>query len=186
MNQVLCFDPSSNQWNEKANMPTARDGGRLVWFENRIWVIGGRDDGSDAINKVESYDPSSNSWQSEASLPTARIWPVAWVANDRIYVGGGTNGSYLSSIDVFDPSTNKWSSAGNFPENKDHADAVVLNDRVCSSWKKRLKRLFQQSLRRRPECLRGGLLRLVSQGRQCLRGYAPRAGGSGRWIGYCE
>ena len=41
----------------KANMPTARDGGRLVWFENRIWVIGGRDDGSDAINKVESYDP---------------------------------------------------------------------------------------------------------------------------------
>ena len=43
--------------------------------------------------------------------------------------------------------------------------------------------LLQQSLRRRPERLRGGCLRLVPQGRQCLRGYAPRSGGSGGWIG---
>ena len=36
------FDPSSNQWTSKANMPTARHGHKLVWFENRIWAIGGR------------------------------------------------------------------------------------------------------------------------------------------------
>ena len=38
-NQVLCFDPSTNQWTAKANMPTARHGSKLVWFENRIWAI---------------------------------------------------------------------------------------------------------------------------------------------------
>ena len=42
INQVLCFDPSTNQWTAKANMPTARHGARLVWFENRIWALGGR------------------------------------------------------------------------------------------------------------------------------------------------
>ena len=61
INQVLCFDTSTNQWTAIANMPTARHGHKLVWFENRIWAIGGNDGG--AINQVESYDPVSDSWQ---------------------------------------------------------------------------------------------------------------------------
>ena len=68
-------------------MPTARDGVKLAWLENRIWAIGGND-GSNT-NKVESYDLATDTWQAEASLTTARNWAVAWVANDRIYVGGG-------------------------------------------------------------------------------------------------
>ena len=43
INQVLCFDPSTNQWTTKANMPTARHGVKLAWLENRIWAIGGND-----------------------------------------------------------------------------------------------------------------------------------------------
>ena len=35
INQVLCFDPSTNQWSAKANMPTARHSKKLVWFENQ-------------------------------------------------------------------------------------------------------------------------------------------------------
>ena len=54
INQVLCFDPSTSQWSTKANMPTARHGMKLVWFENRIWAIGGM---MAVTNKVESYDP---------------------------------------------------------------------------------------------------------------------------------
>ena len=84
INQVLCFDPSTSQWSTKANMPTARDGVKLAWLENRIWAIGGND-GSNT-NKVESYDLAIDTWQAEASLTTARNWSVAWVANDRIYV----------------------------------------------------------------------------------------------------
>ena len=67
INQVLCFDPATNQWSAKTNMPT------LTWnetrlFENRIWAIGGYT--STYSNKVESYDPTTNSWQTEASLTT--------------------------------------------------------------------------------------------------------------------
>ena len=56
---------------QKANMPTARGLHKLVWFENRIWAIGGVKDGSNS-KKVESYDPLTDSWQTEASLTTAR------------------------------------------------------------------------------------------------------------------
>jgi len=129
INQVLCFDPSTSQWSTKANMPTARHGAKLVWFENRIWAIGGNN-GTDT-NKVESYDPATDTWQAEASLTTGRHWPVAWVANGGIYVGGGYDGSsYLNSIEVYDPATKQWASAGNFPENKFVADAVVLNNKA--------------------------------------------------------
>ena len=125
INQVLCFDPSTSQWSTKANMPTAGNGMKLVWFEDRIWAIGGLD--GSVANKVESYDPTADSWQAEASLTTSRGWPVAWVANGRIYAGGGDN---LNSIVVYDPTTKQWASAGTFTENKYAADAVVLNDKV--------------------------------------------------------
>ena len=49
---------------------------------------------------------------------------------------------------------------------------LFLNDKVYVIAGKRIERLLQQSLRRRPERLRGGRLRLIPQGRQCLRGYA--------------
>ena len=38
-------------------------GHKLVWFENRIWAIGGHD--GNALRKVESYDPISDSWQTK-------------------------------------------------------------------------------------------------------------------------
>jgi N-acetylneuraminic acid mutarotase len=126
-NQLLSFDPITNQWTAKANMPTARHGAKLVWFENRIWAVGFK--AGSNTNKVESYDPVTDSWSVEASL-AKRNWPVAWVANRRIYVGGGHNGSFLNSIEFYDPVTKQWSSAGNFPEEKFAADAVVLNNTV--------------------------------------------------------
>jgi hypothetical protein len=107
-------------------MPTARSGIKLVWFENRIWAIGG----FGGRFKVESYDPTTDTWQAEASLTTGRAYLVAWMANGRIYAGGGKDGSYLNSIEVYDPATKQWTSAGNFPENKYAADAVVLNDKA--------------------------------------------------------
>ena len=129
IDQVLCFDPSTNQWSTKANMPTARESMKLIWFGDRIWAIGGYSISHTKI--VESYDPNTDSWQTEASLNTSRHWAVAWVANSRIYAGGGGNStSYLDSIEVYDPATKQWSNLGNFPENKYVADAVILNDKV--------------------------------------------------------
>ena len=117
-----CHFFDQNGW--KTNMPTDYlDGMKLVWFENRIWAIGGYT--RTYSNKVESYDPTTNSWQTEASLTTVRHWPVAWIANGRIYVGGGRNSSHLNSIESYDPRTNSWKNVTvvDFPENKYLGDA---------------------------------------------------------------
>ena len=96
------------------------------------WWLGEESEVPSFLSKVESYDPDSDSWQTEASLIIERSWPVAWIANGRIYVGGGKNssGSRLNSIEIYDPITKQWSSAGNFPEKIHSADAVVINNTV--------------------------------------------------------
>ena len=125
--KFLCFDPSTNQWSTKASIPTSRYGVKLVWFENRIWAIGGND--GSTSNKVESYDPTTNSWQTETSLLTSRHWPSAWVANGNIFIVGSYD-SWSSSIEVYNPMSSLWILSGNFPVNIGIADAVVLDSKV--------------------------------------------------------
>ena len=127
-NQVLELDLGTNQWTQKADMPTARHGMKLVMFDEKVWAIGGGSTVT-ASQAVESYDPATNSWSSEPSLSTGRKWPFAWVANGVIFVAGGYD-PYLATVEVFDPISNQWTSAASLPESKGVSDAVVLGGKV--------------------------------------------------------
>jgi N-acetylneuraminic acid mutarotase len=54
-------------------VPTPRDHLAAAVVGNRIYVIGGRVDGSYAHNLDvnEAYDPATNRWQARAPMPTA-------------------------------------------------------------------------------------------------------------------
>ena len=131
LDQVLCFDPISSNWTNKSSLQQSVQGTKLAWFENRIWAIGGQESLGHTWRN-QSYDINTDTWTTEADLTQARGWAVAWVANGKIYVGGGSDNydNYLSSIETYDPSTKKWSNAGSLPENKYAADSVVLNNTV--------------------------------------------------------
>ena len=143
---VHMLDPNSNSWTRLADMPTARHGLKLVWFDNRIWAVGGYD--GLYTNTAESFDPLSNSWRTEASMTTKRNRPFTFVANGEIFVAGGNDGSSsLNSIEAYDPTTNRWKICGNFPSKTYYSDAVELNQNsLCSCWLQ--FRSFQQSIRR--------------------------------------
>ena len=51
----------------KSKMPFARDGRNLVWFENRIWAIGGYNI-SDRVANVDSYDPTTKFMEKRNSV----------------------------------------------------------------------------------------------------------------------
>ena len=125
INKVFCFDSTLNKWSEKANAPTTRHGAKLVWYENRIWAIGGVND--TYLDVVESYDPFTDTWRSENSLSTPRHWAVAWVENNKIYVGGGSDGSERkSSVEAYDSTTGEWSIAGELPAALYAADLAII------------------------------------------------------------
>ncbi|MDC1309611.1 immunoglobulin domain-containing protein, partial [Opitutales bacterium] len=126
---VHMLDPSTNSWAKLADMPTARHGLKLAWFDNRIWAVGGYD--GSYINIVESFDPSSNSWRPEASMTKQRNRPFVFVANSKFFVGGGQDGSsQLNSIEAYDPITKRWMICGNFPRSISSSDSVELNNNV--------------------------------------------------------
>ena len=84
----------------------------------------------------------------------------------------------------FTTSTKQWSNAGNFPENKYAADAVVLNDKVyviagATASGVYSNKVFAADL----NASVAGVYDLYRKDGNASCGYAPRAGGSGGWIG---
>ena len=87
------YDPATDKWGFlKDRMPTPRDEGVAVVYNNRIYVAGG--ESINALNNsvsraFEVYDPASNSWQSLGNMPLARYGLAGGVIGNRIHVVGG-------------------------------------------------------------------------------------------------
>jgi len=119
--------------------PTLRRGAGVVVLEDKLYVIGGNDNGTH-LTVVEVYDPSSSSWSTAASMPTAREHPVVAAMDGTIFVigGNGSSGNY-STVEVYDPETNRWTSKGNAPftdtaNNGIHGEAINGKIYISHAW----------------------------------------------------
>ena len=114
------YDPATNQWKIKTQMPTARAMFGTVVYQNKIYCIGGYITHDDSTSANEMYDPVTDSWVTKAAMPTPAYGVQANAVGDKIYViGKGVN--Y-----VYDPATDSWSSKTPPPtEIQDRFSAVV-------------------------------------------------------------
>ena len=82
------YDPKTDAWTFRAPIPTARSGHGTVWFNNRIFCMGG--EGTNRVyGQNEAYDPATDRWESYAPMLTPRHGMGAVVIGDAIYVAGG-------------------------------------------------------------------------------------------------
>jgi hypothetical protein len=91
------YDPSTNTWSFKAEMPQAQAGFAIAVVQNKIYCIG------DIFHQV--YDTANNTWELQKSPPLhfEAATRQANVVNGKIYfLGNGPN--Y-----VYNPETNSWS-----------------------------------------------------------------------------
>ena len=91
LDRVYEFDLVTNQWNQKASMPTARSSCRLAYYDGKIWAIGGAT--NQAVSTVEIYDVTTNACSEGPSLTMPRYGASVWVENGRILAGGGYDGT---------------------------------------------------------------------------------------------
>lgn len=119
-NDTWEYDAATNQWNEKADFPGTLERGAGFAVGSKGYVVGGSLNGA-ATNKLYEYDPATDKWTEKAAYPETEITgPLAFVANNRAYVGLGgvqpfsASANYPKYFWSYSPATDKWSYAGGF------------------------------------------------------------------------
>ncbi len=110
------YNPVTNTWAKKADMPTPRLdlGGSVV--DGKIYAIGGTSRNLVPVSIVEVYDPANDTWTEKKSMPTARGWLSTTVVNGKIYaIGGGGLANPLPTVEVYDPATDTWTKEADMP-----------------------------------------------------------------------
>ena len=140
---VEMYDPVTDTWTQKTDMPTPRNAGTCV-VDGKIYVIGGtaiintKKKKPWRLKTVEVYDPATDTWVKARDMNHARSSAAISVVDGKIYVMGGTGwpqmpnhpGPFLSSVEVFNPKTNQWSEKGEMPAAKSGHTASVVNRKI--------------------------------------------------------
>jgi len=129
--RLFRYSPKTNQWEERASLPTARGGLAVTVLQGKLYAISGYD-GELNPDVVEVYDPLIDSWASVASLPTPRDHLTAVTVEDRMYaIGGRVKQDYhhnLGTVEVYDPVLNQWESRPSMPTARSGITAGVRNE----------------------------------------------------------
>ena len=115
------YDPATDAWTRKADMPTPRRQLVVVAVNGRIYAIGGVNFTSNTSSVVysyatEEYDPATDTWAAKAPLPTGggvndilgNRFIGGAAANGKIYIAAYNNpGSpWITQAHEYDPATN--------------------------------------------------------------------------------
>ena len=102
----------SDKWHETASMNTKRCQLSLVYFQEKVWAIGGLDIAKKSpTNVIETFDLAKNKWtMSDVRLLTKRCGHSTVVYRNKIFVVGGYDFSGLfASVEVYSGETNQFS-----------------------------------------------------------------------------
>jgi N-acetylneuraminic acid mutarotase len=129
------YDPATDTWTRKADMPEARgylDGSSLPVVDGKIYVMGG---GNPASARVDIYNPATDTWSRGADMPTPRLIFARVAFEGKIYTFGGLAGlgnsdRGLKTTDVYDPKTDTWTESATMPQAVWGHSAEVVDGKI--------------------------------------------------------
>lgn len=132
-NALWQYNPTSDSWSRKANLPTPRFGLAAVSLRGKIYVLGGSN-GTSPSRALEVYDPLANTWQTKAPMPTARVFLGAAALGRKIYAVGGApdccGTSVTSVLEIYDTDTDRWTSGAPLPVAQQVSAAAGVEGRI--------------------------------------------------------
>ena len=105
---VEVFDPKTNQWDEKAEMPAPKSSHTASVMNGKIYVIGGGfiDNGPYIyFPTIEIYHPKTDKWTQKKDMQVGKSGHEAQVIGGKIYIFGGHDGGDvdpLVTVEVYD------------------------------------------------------------------------------------
>jgi N-acetylneuraminic acid mutarotase len=132
---VEVYNPTTDKWEKKKNLPTPRFELDAGVVRERIYVVGGARDNATVLDAVEEYDPPTDSWVAKAHMPTARYLHTISVWGDKIFaIGGGvpTPGwwNILLTVEGYDPQTDSWEKKTDMPTPRTDLSSGAVDGKV--------------------------------------------------------
>ena len=131
---TLAYNPSLDQWTEKAPMPTAREHLTSAVIDNKLYVIGGRTNGmAFNVDANEVYDPVTDNWIKLDPMPSKRggLSATTIALNESIYVFGGEQPSgTFNNNEKFDVVSGIWTSEVSMPTARHGLAAVAIGKMI--------------------------------------------------------
>ena len=137
---VEMYDPATDTWTQKADMPTPRSFLSTSVMDGKIYAIGGMSNSNEQwrLETVEVYDPATDTWAKARDITHARSCTAISVVNGEIYAIGGRGWSgvqnepdpYLSSVEVFNLKTNQWQEITEMPTPRTSHTASIVDGKV--------------------------------------------------------
>jgi hypothetical protein len=119
LKETYLYDPSSNSWTRKADMPTARWGPLAVELNGLIYVFGG----TTQVNEV--YDPVADSWASKNDLPSGFNQGLMGVRyGDKVHL------FYQSLHYEYDPGSDTYTARASVPTPRTWGTCAVVGTKI--------------------------------------------------------
>jgi len=114
------YDPVTDTWTKKTDMPAARGVLSSSVVNGQIYVIGGAIKIASAFSKVEIYDPIMDRWKAGTDMPTARRYLSTSAVNGKIYAIGGSTAvdACLNAVEEYTPEGWPFKQQSVFPQEK--------------------------------------------------------------------
>lgn len=125
------YDPATDTYLQKYNIPSGRTWGTCAVVNNRIYLIGGYNNGGTNTNQV--LDPVNDTWSTAAPLPVSIYGATreSPVIDGKIHVTHGWNNVYFYTTNfMYDPETNTWSQRGSANHARDGVACGVVSNKL--------------------------------------------------------
>jgi N-acetylneuraminic acid mutarotase len=120
------YDPATDQWTERASMPTPRNHLGAAVLDGRIHTVAGRVGGNMTLTPHEVYDPATDAWSAAPPVPTGRSGIAVVALAGHLYVFGGESSRTFDEAERYDPATATWAALPPMPTARHGLGAAVF------------------------------------------------------------
>ena len=134
------YDPVTDAWKTKTQMPTPRSDMCANVVDGKIYLIGGKNYWLEStiyheLDVNEVYDPINDTWTTVSSIPVPTFGYASAAVDDKIYIIGGArqfspswnNLTTINSNQVYDVQNDTWSNGAELPTPRSYAAAVATS-----------------------------------------------------------
>ena len=133
-NVVYWYNPNTDVWTAKNNLPFAWGDARVVSLQNgKLLLCGGRNTAGTFLSATYLYNHADDAYTAVASMNTARSNHALVVLDDGrvMAIGGHPSGSLsTTSTEIYDPATDTWTAKAALPSAIQYHSAAASNGYV--------------------------------------------------------